>query len=326
MNVKYKLLKLLEDNKGNHISGGALAKELAVSRNAVWKAIESLRAEGYEVSAVTNKGYRLDDSGDILSVAGIDRHLKTNGVFNVEVRKSVTSTNTVLRELASKGVAEGYVIASEEQTAGKGRQGRVFHSPARHGVYFSLLLRPGAKARDATMITSAAAVAAARAIEEVAGIRVGIKWVNDLFVDGKKVCGILTEASFDMESGTVENAVLGIGINITRPEDGFPEELQGVATQLTDRSLGRDGERNRLIAAVLDNFWDIYTSRAREKFLDEYRARSVVLGQDIYVLSGGERRRACAQMIDDDCGLVVRYENGEIATLTSGEVSIRQIL
>jgi len=321
MNVKSRLLRLLEDNKGAYISGGALAKELAVSRNAVFKAVESLRAEGYEISAVTNKGYRLEHSGDILSAAGISGHLSNADVFSVDVRKSVASTNTLLREMAAKGTPEGYVLVAEEQTSGKGRHGRSFHSPARHGVYFSLLLRPGLRASDAAMITSAAAVAAARAIEEVVGVRVGIKWVNDLFADSKKVCGILTEAAFDMESGSIESAVLGIGINVTRPETGFPPELEDIATQLADRTFGADGERNRLIAATLDNFWEIYTSRGRE-FMDEYRARSIVLGQDIYVLSGGEQTLAHALEIDDDCGLVVRYENGATATLSSGEVSI----
>ena len=322
MNIKTRLLKLLEGSRDAYISGGALAAKLAVSRSAVWKAIESLRTEGYEISAVTNKGYRLDDSGDILSAAGISGFLKNE--FTVETRKTVTSTNTVLREMAANGAPEGYVLAAEEQTAGKGRQGRSFHSPAKHGVYFSLLMRPGLRAVDAALITSAAAVAVSRAIEDIFGVRTGIKWVNDLFVGDKKVCGILTEAAFDMESGLVESVVLGIGINITRPETGWG--IEDVATTLTDRSHGRDGGRNRLIAASLDNFWGFYKNLSAREFLDEYRARSIVLGQDIYVLSAGERKRpARALEIDDECGLVVRYEDGEVATLGSGEVSIRPV-
>ena len=323
MNVKSQLLKLLENNRDSHISGGALARELEVSRNAVWKAVESLRAEGYEISAVTNKGYRLENSGDILSGAGIMGHLKTPGVFKVETRKSVTSTNTVLREMAAKGAPEGTVIAAEEQTAGKGRQGRSFHSPAGHGVYFSILLRPRLKADHASLITSVAAVAAARAIEEILGVQVGIKWVNDLFVGDKKVCGILTEAVFDMESGLVESVVTGIGINVTKPADGLPDGLESVATALVDRSSGHDGERNRLIAATLDNFWEFYQDMPALKFLDEYRSRSIILGRDIYVLSGEDKKAARALEIDDECGLIVRYEDGVIATLSSGEVSVR---
>ena len=325
MNLRSKLLKLLEENEDSFVSGSFLANELSVSRNAIWKAAESLRAEGYDISAGTNKGYRLENRGDILSAAGIAGHIKTAGVFSVEVRKSVTSTNTLMRDLAAEGAPEGYVLAAEEQTAGRGRLGRGFYSPARHGVYFSLLLKPGSKTDDAALITSAAAVAAARAIENVLGVRVGIKWVNDLFSEGKKVCGILTEAVLGMESGMVESAVLGIGINITRPEEGFRKELENVAAALTDRSAGRDGERCRIIAATLDNFWGYYQNLAERGFLDEYRARSIILGQEIFVLSGDEKRPGRAIAIDDDCRLVVCYEDGKTAKLNSGEVSVRQV-
>ena len=323
MSVKSELLKLLNSSGENFVSGGDIAKKLSVSRNAVWKAIQSLRADGYNITAVTNKGYKLSDSGDVLSALGIMGHIKTENVFNIEVRNVVTSTNTILRELASDGEREGYVLAAQEQTAGKGRQGRKFYSPAGHGVYFSLLLRPGVRASDASLITSAAAVAAARAIEEVIGVDVGIKWVNDLFVEGKKVCGILTEAVFDMESGLVESVVLGIGINITRPKPGFPEEIRDIATALTDRSIGKDSERCRLIAATLNNFWGFYQNLEKREFLDEYRSRSIILDKEINVISFNNIRPAKAIEIDNNCGLLVRYESGEETVLSSGDVSIR---
>jgi len=323
LNLKQQLLKHLEDSGDNYLSGNALAKKLSVSRNAVWKTVQSLRAEGYEVLATTNKGYRLKSCGDVLSEEGIRKYIRNAGIFSVEVRKSVTSTNTVLRESAANGAPEGTVLAAEEQTAGKGRQGRQFHSPARHGVYFSLLLRPVTNANNAALITSAAAVAAARAIEDVTGVRAGIKWVNDLFANGKKVCGILTEATFGMESGQVESAVLGIGINVTKPAEGFPGTLESTAGTLTDRATGKDNERCRLIASTLDNFWEFYTDLPARKFLDEYRSRSIILGRDIYVLTGDEKKPARALAIDETCGLIVRFENGETAVLSSGEVSIR---
>ena len=306
-----------------YISGADLAKELSVSRNAVWKAVEALRLDGYGISAVTNKGYRLETQGDLLTAAGIMRYLRDPGFFHAEVRKSVTSTNTVLRELAAKGAPEGYVLAAREQTAGKGRLGRGFHSPAGHGVYFSLLLRPGSKVKEPALITSAAAVAAARAIEEVVGVSVSIKWVNDLFVDGRKICGILTEASFDMESGCIESAVLGIGINITRPEEGYPEEIADVATSLTYRHSGRDNERCRLIAATLDNFREFYQNLSARGFLDEYRTRSAILGKEIYVSQHDGEKPARAVEIDDECRLVVKYDSGETAALSTGEVSVK---
>jgi len=323
VNLKSALLRFLQEHGDDYFSGAALARQLGVSRNAVWKAVESLRCEGFDIAAVTNKGYRLISSGDVLSQAGITGFIKTQGVFDIKVQKKVTSTNTIVCELAAQGAKEGYVLAAQEQTAGKGRQGRGFHSPADHGVYFSLLLRPGTQTNAASLITSAAAVAAARAIEEVTGVRVGIKWVNDLFVNDKKVCGILTEAVFDMESGLVSSAVVGIGINITRPDEGFPEELDGIATSLTDRSVGIDNQRCRLIAATLDHFWIFYRNLAGREFLEEYKARSIILGKNINVISVDGVLPATAIAIDDDCGLTVRYENGQTAILNSGDVSIR---
>jgi len=325
MSLKYRLLKLLEEAGETDVSGSALASELSVSRNAIWKAVQVLRAEGYEIAAVTNKGYRLLSSGDVFSGNEISRYVRTQGVFTIETRKTVSSTNTVLRELAPGGLPEGYVIAAEEQTAGKGRLGRGFHSPAGCGVYFSMLLRPALNSSGTTLITSAAAVATARAIYEVFGIQVGIKWVNDLFVDDKKVCGILTEATMDMESWSVESAVLGVGINITEPEEGYPEEISKVTAALSLVKPGKDSGRCRLIASVLDHFWAIYTRISDREFLSEYRSRSIVIGRDIYVLSGNEQKPAFVLAIDDECRLIVRYCDGGIATLSTGEVSIRAV-
>jgi BirA family biotin operon repressor/biotin-[acetyl-CoA-carboxylase] ligase len=365
--IEIRLFRLLEQNTDNYISGAALARKLSVSRNAIWKAVESLREEGYDISAISNKGYRLNycsdsatgsdgstgsdgatgpdgsagsdgatgpdgsvgsDSAtgsDGFSQTGIAACIKTTGIFRVELRKTVTSTNTVLRELAAKGAPEGLVIVAEEQTAGKGRQGRSFHSPADCGVYLSVLLRPCFNASDATLITSAAAVAAAQAIEEVFGVYAGIKWVNDLFVDGKKVCGILTEATFGMESGIAESIVLGIGVNVTRPGNGFPGTLEDIAVALTENTGDIDNQRCRLIAATLDNFWTYYLNLAVREFLEEYRKRSIILGSDIFVVSGDEKTPATALGIDSECRLIVRYEDGNTAVLSSGEVSIRKV-
>ena len=283
--------------------------------------------------AATKKGYLLSNAGSgggALSKAGIEAFIKTAGVFDVETRKIITSTNTVLRELATKGAKEGRVLAAEGQTSGKGRLGRQFHSPEGHGAYFSLLLRPGdmlqrtgGKAGDESLMTTAAAVAAARAIEEVFDVRVGIKWVNDLFLGERKICGILTEAIMDMENGSVESAILGIGINITMPDEGYPAAIGSIAAPIAGRSHGIDDRRCRLIASTLDNFWVFYENLAKREFLDEYRSRSIVLGRDIYVVRGDEYKPARALGIDDECKLVVQYENGETAAIGTGEVSVR---
>lgn len=320
--MKSQLLRMLESSSGEFISGGAVARDLAVSRNAVWKAAQSLRASGYDVRSDARKGYALMPGGDILSEEGISTYLRGDAAFRVRVMSSAGSTNDVLREMAAKGSPEGHLLAAGRQTAGKGRMGRQFFSPEGSGAYFSLLLRPRCPVSEAVLITSAAAVAAARAIEDIYHVSVGIKWVNDLLVGQKKVCGILTEAALNMEYGLIESAVLGIGVNISAPAGGFPVELHDKATQLLQGNDSRAGERCKLIAATVNNFWDFYRNLAGREFLAEYRSRSVVLGRDVLVLSGDAPRRARALGIDDNCRLIVQYFDGGEAALDSGEISV----
>jgi len=273
------------------------------------------------------------NKSDVLSKNEIEKHLKTTGIFNVEVRETVTSTNTLLREIAVCGAPEGYVLVANEQTAGKGRMGWEFFSPASHGIYFSLLLRPQDEQTrknltdGAVLITSAAAVATAQAIETVTGVHVGIKWVNDLYINDKKVCGILTEANFNGKQGHFDYAVLGIGINVTRQEEGFTGALKEVACSIEEKMLGtsslESNARSRIVAAILVNFWSYYKNINERAFLDEYRSRSIILGRDISVLSSSGTKLARAVEIDNDCGLVFEYNDGEMETLRSGEVSVR---
>ena len=322
MGIRNRVLELLEENKDICLSGSDMAEKLGVTRTSVWKAIKSLRKEGFEVTGVTNKGYKLEKTGDLLTSAGINRYIKTQGIFIIETRKLVTSTNSVLLSEAVKGAPEGYVLAANAQSSGKGRLGRKWFSPPGNAAYFSVILKPKIKAEEAMLITAAAAVASAQAIESIFNISVGIKWVNDLYFEGKKLCGILTEASFDLESRMIDNAVLGIGINITRPGDGYPEEIRDNVTSITKRYSGKDSERCRLIAATLDNFWKFYINLSKREFLDEYRSRSILLGKEVLVSAGNGIKIADALAIDDDCGLVVRYKDGSIDTLRFGEVKV----
>lgn len=326
MNVKEQVLDIFENNRGQFISGGELAAKLNVSRNAVWKAVKSLQDEGYQITAVTNKGYRLNDETDILSVQSITKHLgRDNERFSIEVFKTLDSTNNMLKTLASAGEKEGKVVISEEQTAGKGRISRSFYSPAGTGLYMSLLLRPQFSPEKSSFITSAAAAAVARAIESVSGCEAKIKWVNDIYCNGKKVCGILTEASMNLETGGLEYAVLGIGVNVNPPTLGFPEEIREVASSLFDRGSGEGDIRSRLAAEILKNFWEYYQKLGEKTFLKEYRERSMIVGHDILVLQGGSSNKALALAIDDSCHLIVEYEDGSQETLSSGEISIRRI-
>lgn len=323
LNVKHSVLEILEYGKGHYLSGEELAGQLSVSRSAVWKAVKSLQKDGYSISAVSNKGYCLTTDNDILSEQSISKYLSyTDSPFRIQVCKTVDSTNTALKKLGSQGEPEGTVLVAEEQTAGRGRMDRKFHSPSVSGVYFSLLLRPSLNASEAGNITTAAAVAAARAIESVSGANALIKWVNDIYCNEKKVCGILTEASLDMETHGLEYAVLGIGINVKPPEEGFPEEIKETAGAVFDTAFCPPDGRSRLIAETLKNFWAYYIALPDAVFLNEYRQRSFLTGREIMVVGGKQTRRALALEIDDLCRLIVQYEDGAIETLVSGEVSI----
>ena len=322
MITKEKLLELLEENREEYLSGEELAGTLAVSRAAVWKAVKSLQQEGYPIDAVTNRGYRLSRGGDRLSAPGIRKYLKDAcRELPITVVEETQSTNTALRALAEAGAPEGTVYIAQSQTGGRGRMGRSFFSPAGTGLYLSLLLRPTTwEPARAAQLTAVAAAAMCEAIREVTGKEPGIKWVNDLLLDGKKVCGILTEASFSMESGVLEYAVLGLGVNVYPPEGGFPKELGEIAGAVLD-TPGED-VRNRLAGEFLNRFLEGYAHPEDRSFLEIYRRRSVAVGREVTVLSGGHERRAFAFGVDDDCRLLVRYDNGTEQALSYGEIRI----
>lgn len=191
MELKHKVLSYLENNKGNSVSGGKLAEKLGVTRSAVWKAIKSLQDEGYSITAVTNKGYCLSEQNDILSAESIKPYLnKKNKNIDIKVFKTIDSTNTYAKTLAQNGAPQGTVVISEEQTAGRGRMGRSFYSPASTGIYMSIVLRPKLSLEDSLLITTSVAVAVSNAIEKIAYIDTKIKWVNDIYFGDKKLCGI----------------------------------------------------------------------------------------------------------------------------------------
>ncbi|MPM14211.1 Bifunctional ligase/repressor BirA [bioreactor metagenome] len=325
MNVKDKTLSVLENNKGNYISGADLAKELSVSRNAIWKAIKSLQNEGYNICAVTNKGYCLSSDTNILSSQSISKYLnKDDSPFSVNVYKTINSTNAAIKELAINGEKEGTVIISEEQTEGRGRFGRKFYSPKGTGIYMSILLRPQMHASKAFLITAATAVAVAEAIEAVSNKEAKIKWVNDIYCNNKKVCGILTEAFFDFESGITDYAVLGIGINVIIPKEGFAEEIKDIASGIFEDEISASTDiRSKLIAEVLEGFWNYYKHIEDKSFLESYKSRSLLINKEVNILSSKSSDKATVLEIDDECRLKVKMEDGTIKLLSSGEVSIK---
>jgi len=319
MSLKNAVLQLLVE-AGETVSGGTLARNLHVTRNAVWKAVEQLRSEGYVIEAVTNRGYRLSKVPDVISETGIRCCLKPcDMAASMEIHECIDSTNTRAKMLAAQGAVHGFLVAADSQTGGRGRFGRQFFSPEHAGVYISFILRPKMPAEKAVMITSMAAVAVARAIEALVDVDVKIKWVNDLYINDRKVCGILSEASMDFESGQLEYAVLGIGVNVGRID--FPEELRGIATSIFNET-GVSVSRNRLIAEIAGQLETLWDGLKTATFMDEFRSRSNVIGRQVTVLRGSERIEAEAVDIDDQGRLVIRTEAG-IEHVGSGEISLK---
>lgn len=319
MVTKDRVLGLLEASRGAYFSGEDLAQSLSVSRAAIWKAVNALRDEGYSIHAVSNKGYCLSEKTDILSAQGIEKYLNDScRDLVIEYVPVTESTSTLIRQKLSRdGI---YVLVAGSQSAGKGRSGRFFFSPPDTGAYFSLLLRPkDCTSSQALKLTTMAAVSMCEAIEEVSDEKPKIKWVNDIFMGGKKVCGILTEGSFNMESGLLEYAVLGVGVNIYPPRDGFPQELCDIAGAVFE-SPGKD-MKNRLTAGFLNHFMGYYKSG--KDYIGEYRKRSLVIGKDVTVVSEAGSRKARVLGIDQECRLQLQYAGGETATLSYGEIRIQ---
>ncbi|WP_288925936.1 biotin--[acetyl-CoA-carboxylase] ligase [uncultured Trichococcus sp.] len=323
MSTKEKVLQYLEQHKGESISGQDLADKLEVSRTSVWKAINGLKKEGYQIEATTNKGYQLSIDTDLLSEAAIvpllSEALKGHRVI---AHKTIDSTNLEAKRIVNEDPTFEGVILSEEQTKGRGRLGRVFYSPSESGLYMSLVLRPVADLDNATLITTAAAVAVCQAIETLTGKKPQIKWVNDIFLDGRKVCGILTEGIMDMESRTIGTIILGIGLNFREPETDFPDEIQSIAGTLFDKKNAAV-TRNQMVAEILNRFYLLYPDLVKRSYLDEYRKRCFVLGEQVTFPQGNETIEAKAIAIDNDGGLVVALPNGKTKILTFGEISIK---
>lgn len=337
MQTKEKLLELLESNRGTYFSGETIARTLSLSRAAVWKAVKALQNDGYAITAVTNRGYCLTEQNDILSAQGMRKYLHPRlADLKITVLPTASSTNSLLREQAGNGAPEGCVLLANEQTAGRGRGGRKFFSPAETGIYLSLLLRPeDCASEQALQLTTMAAVAACEAIDAVCGggEKAQIKWVNDIYLQGKKVCGILTEGSFSLENGMLEYAVLGLGINLYPPGQGFPPELEALAG--TVFQVPENDAKNKLAAEFLNRFYDYYTAfrhyregrqygegQASPDYIEEYRKRSFVIGRQVRLLSGGESKNALVLDIDRRCRLLVRYEDGREEACSSGEIRL----
>ena len=322
MDSKARILEMLSQNPNASVSGAEMAARIGISRNAVCKAVNCLKKEGWEIESSTNKGYTLKNT-DLLEPQFIADIIAKEGrkAPKIFFESVADSTNAIARTKATEGDEEGTLVLADTQTSGRGRKGREFVSPMGSGIYMSIILRPNFSAEESLFITTAAAVAAARAIEKICGVKTGVKWVNDVYCGEKKVCGILTEAALNIESGGMEYAVLGVGINVYPPKGGFPENLRNIAGVCLD-CAPTPLLRSRLVAAFYGEFFAIYEKGCGREFMNEYRSRSNVIGKNVTVFRGNECYDAKAVDIDERGGLVVE-RNGEKEVLSSGEITIR---
>ncbi len=322
-NLKENIISILESNKGLFISGEKLANDLNVSRAAIWKVIKSLKNEGYDILSVSNKGYALSKETDILSSKIIkDNMPKYKDKFNFVIYKTVESTNIVARGMAMNGADSGTVVIAEEQTSGYGRNGKSFFSPYGTGIYMSIILnlKKEKKIFNSSFITTAAAMAVSKSIEEISNENTQIKWVNDVFINGKKVCGILTEGAFSFEDGKLDYAVIGIGINVNFPKNGFPEEINNIAVSINKMQNNKD-IRNILIAKILERMYEYYFNNVA--FYDEYKKRSFLIGKKVSLNIDNEEHIVKVLDIDKTFALVAEFQDGKIDRIVSGSVNHR---
>ena len=322
-NLKENIISILESNKGLFISGEKLANDLNVSRAAVWKVVKSLKNEGYDILSVSNKGYALSKETDILSSKIIkDNMPKYRDKFNFVIYKTVESTNIVARGMAMNGADSGTVVIAEEQTSGYGRNGKSFFSPYGTGIYMSIILnlKKEKKIFNSSFITTAAAMAVSKSIEEISNENTQIKWVNDVFINGKKVCGILTEGAFSFEDGKLDYAVIGIGINVNFPKNGFPEEINNIAVSINKMQNNKD-IRNILIAKILEKMYEYYFNNVA--FYDEYKKRSFLIGKKVSINLDNKEHIVKVLDIDRTFALIIEFQDGKIDRLVSGSINHR---
>ncbi len=323
MKTKDAVLAFLK-KQGSYVSGEALGEALGVSRAAINTAVKTLRQEGYEISSVTNKGYILSYSPDAINCGELLALLPADRVEKILCLESVDSTNNRLREMAVAGAPAGQIVFAESQTAGRGRYGRQFVSPKGKGVYLSALFRPeSVPPESASTLTAWVAVAICNAVEKACGIRPSIKWVNDLLLGNRKICGILTEMTIESENGHIQHVIVGAGVNVNESETDFPEELKNVATSLYNET-GKRYSRAELAAQMiieLDKLAKLWPNDKAE-YLAAYKKDCVTVGKTVRI-SGKEETVCFAKEIDDNFGLVVKFEDGTEKTVSSGEVSVR---
>lgn len=325
--LKDEVLSALREAKTQRpVSGAELCRTLGVSRAAVWKAVEALRKEGYAIEAQSAVGYRLVDSPDRLDAAELRAAPPAVVGREVVCLETVDSTNDEVKRRALAGAQAGLVVTADTQTGGKGRRGRSFQSLPGKGLYLSVLLKPNVPLEQISQLTAWTAVAVCRAIESVCGVRPQIKWPNDVLVDGKKLCGILTEMGVEAETGALGYVVVGMGTNVSQTTEDFGPELRDIATSLHLLSVKITRQELALaLIAELDRLNAVFP-HGRETYLAEYKERCVTLGREVKIVRPDREEWVAAEGLTEEFQLVVRHPDGTEETVSSGEVSVRGLL
>ena len=319
-----RVYQLLQERRGKFFSGQEISKRLGISRAAVWKSIDLLRRDGYVIDARTGLGYRLSAAPDVLVEREIRRFLQPDTVCpDLRCLEEVDSTNSYLKREALQGAPHKTIATANLQTAGRGRRERSFVSPPGKGVYLSILLRPQLPPQSLLGATGMAAVAVCNAVERTAGIRPGIKWTNDLVLNGKKLCGILTELSVEGETGMAESLIIGAGVNVSHQAEDFGPEVAYIATSLA--AEGYPVSLAALAAAMIEEFYHLSDALGGDLsgWVDAYRKDCVTLGKQVQLLWTSQQEEAEALDIHSQFGLIVRLPDGSERAVRTGEVSVR---
>ncbi len=322
--MKEEILRLLRESDG-YVSGQELCNRFGVSRTAVWKAINQLKEAGYEIEAQQNKGYHIKSAPDVMNEPEIKSILKTKWAGQeVLYFDTIDSTNTKAQELAEKGYPSGTLVVADQQVSGKGRRGRGWVSPSGTGIFMTLMIKPDIKPNNASMLTLVAALAVAKALKDVTGEDAKIKWPNDIVINGKKICGILTEMSAQFDY--INHIVIGIGINVHN--ESFPEEISSMASSLMIEAGGKKFRRAEIIAQTMLHFEEYYEIFLQTEDLSalvgEYDELLVNMNKAVKVLDPKEPFEGKAMGITKHGELIVdTWESRKL--VSSGEVSVRGI-
>lgn len=322
--MKEVILNYLKENENKFISGEEISSKLNITRASVWKYINSLKKDGYQIESVSRKGYKLIGSPDILTYEEIREYLKTNRIGRkIIYKKSIDSTNLECKRIADVE-SEGTAVVGEEQLKGRGRLGRTWTSPLYKGIFVSIILKPDIDMEEAPKITSIGAAAVFLAFKGIE-IECQVKWPNDIVINGKKVCGILTEMSGEINR--INYIVIGIGINVNLSTDDIPEDLKDKATSLLIEK-GRIIDRRVLLSGVLNNFEILYDEFLRGDYsrtVSICRDNSSLIGKEVKIIKNGKEAIGKAIDVNKDGALIIEYKNGEKDKIISGEVSVRGI-